>query len=116
MKRLLCLVFVVSMVSACGSGASRASSVAALTGVSANGKSVYTNTCASCHQPGGEGDATRTADGGVLYPSLITKAATLTSEAFLGFTINGVPGTSMSSYSSLTDQQLADVYAYVKTL
>jgi mono/diheme cytochrome c family protein len=116
MKRLLCLLTVVSMVSACGGGGTRAASVAAMTGVSTNGKSVYTSTCASCHQASGLGDPSRTADGGVLYPSLISKASTLTPEAFLGFTINGVPGTSMVSYSTLTDQQLADVYAYVKTL
>lgn len=117
MKRLSVALLSVSLFAACGSPV-RSTSVLALTGSAANGKTVYSSMCASCHGVDGKGGTTRKADGGVgeVYPSLVEKAASLKSDVFLNDVINGVPGTSMVSYSSLTDQQLADVYAYVKTL
>ena len=51
-----------------------------------------------------------------VVPSLVERAKTLSATEFLTSTINGKPGTAMLGYSSLGDQQLADVYAYVKTL
>ncbi len=80
----------------------RAVTVSALTGVSANGKVVYDQVCSVCHGPTGAG----TAAGNSLVDSSKDKAAVI--EVLL----NGITGTSMASYSSRTDQELADLTAY----
>lgn len=84
--------------------ATRADQVATLTGVAASGRGVYEANCSSCHGSSGRGTTT-----GVSLASARTKGAT----DFLGKVIEGVPGTAMSTFASLSDQQLADVYAYV---
>ena len=121
MKRLslsfVGVLSLVSMLSGCGgASSSRASTIAGLTGTATNGSSVYANTCSSCHASNATGGGGTGPDGGLLYPSLVERSKALSETDFIGFTLNGVPGTSMISYSTLTDQQLADVYAYVKSM
>ncbi len=85
----------------------RAQTIAALTGVAATGQGVYNAQCVSCHQADGNGIA------GV-YKSATAYVKANTAEAFFNKLIDGVPNTSMVSYKTLTDQQLADCYAYIK--
>jgi mono/diheme cytochrome c family protein len=99
-------VAVVALVGACGPQ-TRAEKVAALTGTAAAGKLVYDAYCSSCHGSNGTG----TSSGVNLVSALEKPSAT-----FIGKIIDGVPGTGMASYATLTDQQLADVYAHLKTL
>ena len=89
---------------ACGP-MTRAEKVAATTGNAMAGQSLYAS-CASCHGSDGKG----TASG----PSLVDAVGHHSSTQLIQTIIDGVPGTTMASYSGLTDQQLADIYAHIK--
>ena len=85
---------------ACAPHDPRATSVLALSGDPARGQALYVQTCAHCH--------TRDA-GWRLTLQLYGQGG------FVSTLIDGVPHTRMPSFSSWTDQQLADVQAYVRT-
>jgi mono/diheme cytochrome c family protein len=110
MKRFSLSVAAVAAMTLSGCGGTtpptRAQTIAALTGVAATGQSVYTAQCVSCHQADGNGNAS--------YKSATAFVKANTAEAFFNKTIDGVPGTAMVSYAALTNQQLADCYAYIK--
>ena len=80
----------------------RATTIAALTGVAADGQIIYDQVCSVCHGPSGAG----TAAGNSLVDSSKTKAEVIES------LLNGITGTTMVSYSSRTDQEIADLTAY----
>lgn len=89
----------------------RASAIAALSGSVSSGGTLYkataSPTCASCHQADGSGQPPT-------YPSLIEPAANDTDEALATAILKG--GDAMKSYaSSLTDQQVADLIAYLRS-
>lgn len=106
MKHVVVAALSFSFLVACGGGEqTRAQKVAALTASTTAGKDIYTQTCAACHGADGKGNAT--------YPSVTQENE---AEEIAQTLINGVPGTDMASYASFTDQQLADVTAYVKSL
>lgn len=76
-----------------------------LTGNADAGADVYASTCVSCHAADGTGgtgtDLTETVPG-------------MSRDELIEVLVDGIPGTSMVSYASiLTDQQIADVAAYV---
>ena len=88
------------------------------TGDATKGKSVFKNFCVTCHGPQGKGD-------GPLAKGLTPPPANLTSEdvrqdpdeELLGIIRNGRPGTAMPPWkASLTEQQILDVFAYVRGL
>lgn len=110
MKRLMILGTLTAGLVGCGGGTpTRAETVAGLTGSATNGKSVYESTCSSCHGANAKGTATGS--------NLVAAVKARTAESFLGSVINGVTGTVMTAYgNSMTDQQLADLLAYVKEL
>ena len=87
---------------ACGPHSPRAGAVLALKGDAARGRALFVGTCAGCH---GSGAAAWRwtlrfyGDDGVVSTM-----------------IQGVPHTKMPSFSAWTDQQLADVDAYVRAV
>jgi mono/diheme cytochrome c family protein len=85
----------------------RAQTIAAITGSAAQGKTAYENQCGSCHGLDGKGTS--------IASSLVASVKSLTAEAFINAIINGVSGTSMSAYGTLSDQEIANMYAHVKT-
>ncbi|MEN9799981.1 MAG: Cytochrome oxidase, cbb3-type, subunit [Pseudomonadota bacterium] len=85
----------------------RTQQIAALTGsVTAGGNSFANRGCAACHGANGAG----TGSGVALQAPLKDESK----EEIIGVLLNGVSGTSMSSYAGLEDQELADLYAYMK--
>ncbi len=107
----LALALALAALALAGCGAAqntRATQVLALTGNAGAGSVVYIATCESCHASDGSG--TPSSDN----VSLKARVKTRDPEAFVGFIIDGVPGTGMVGFPTLTDQQLADVYAYIK--
>jgi mono/diheme cytochrome c family protein len=71
------------------------------------GKAIYTTDCVACH--GEHGDAGR---GGAKN----LKITQLTDDQQKDIIKNGKPGTSMSAFPALTDDQLNGLVAYIKTL
>jgi mono/diheme cytochrome c family protein len=99
------------IVSCGGAPSTRAGQIAALGGRSAQGQGLYQYYgCASCH--GNDGTGTASSNG----VSIAARVKALAPEAFIGQIIDGVAGTEMTPYGYLTDQQLADLYAYVATV
>ncbi len=86
--------------------AARATAVAKLTGVAANGSIVYSQTgkCLSCH--GADGKGQKEVD-------LAEPAKNDEVSALAAYVLNGI-APKMPSASFLTDQQIADVVAYLK--
>ena len=101
--------------------ASTATAEAALGSVpetAANGRVIYEQSCVSCHGPTGRGD-------GVAGWALDPPPADFTAPHFTAHTEaelfdsvkNGIPGTSMPPFgSSLSDEQIRDVLAYIRQL
>jgi mono/diheme cytochrome c family protein len=105
MKKIAVAVAAVVM-TACGP-MTQADQVAALTGTASAGQALYASTCASCHGANGKG----TGSGVDLFEPLKNDPATEIIETIL----NGKTGTAMSAYKTvLTNQQVADLYAYMK--
>ena len=90
----------IQCLSACAPRDPRATSVLALGGDVARGRALYAQTCAGCHRADAEWRLTL-----LLYGQ----------DGFVSTMIDGVPRTRMPSFSTWTDQQLADVRAYVRT-
>jgi mono/diheme cytochrome c family protein len=86
--------------SACGPRDPRAPDVLALQGEAARGETLYVTHCASCHQNLSGWPMTLSLYGG---------------EGIVSTVIQGVPNTKMPAFATLTDQQLADLYAYLRT-
>ncbi len=85
-------------------GDDRVADVLALTGSASAGATVYTDTCAVCHGANGEGGA---------GSALATVADSLSDEEVVDTILNGTSG--MVAYDGqLTDQQIADVFAYLR--
>jgi mono/diheme cytochrome c family protein len=88
--------------------------VLSLSGNATAGKAVYDTNCLSCHGADGTGVGTLGSDLPAALPGLSDRDAIST-------IYHGVPGTTMIAWSEtkttggLTDQQIADVYAYIKS-
>lgn len=118
MKRLLALTFVMTLVPACDDGGdesggeegggSRANMILALSGTTAAGNTVFTANCgvASCH--GADGNTPGTAD----TKRLDEEIPAMSDEDIVTVVIEGEG--LMPPQSALSDQQVADVLAYVK--
>jgi len=87
--------------------ATRAQTIEAITGSATQGKSTYDAQCGACHGSDGKGTS--------VGSSLVSSVKTRTGEAFINAIIVGVSGTSMSAYGTLSDQEIANLFAYVKT-
>ena len=123
LRALLIALSVLLVIPACGSesdgggdsgtdtgtdtgGDSGAAAIAALTGDAATGETVYTNSCAFCHTAtGGENGTT---------PALTARVSSLSKEAIIETVLNG-SGSMPGFASTLEDQQVADVVAYVQS-
>jgi mono/diheme cytochrome c family protein len=85
---------------ACAPHDPRAAAVLALSGDSARGGALYAQTCAHCHKRDAGWRSTLQIYG---------------HDGFVSTLLDGVPHTRMPSFASWSDQQLADVHAYVRT-
>ena len=94
------LVVVLMSLAACGPHEPRAKAVLALYGDPARGRALYAQTCGRCH--GGGAAAWRWT---LLFYG---------DDGVVSTMIDGGPHTRMPSFSSWSDQQLADVHAYVR--
>ena len=95
------LIAALLALAACGPNEPRAKAVLALAGDPARGAALYDQTCAHCHQ---------NRAGWSMVLSLYGPTG------FVSTLIDGVPKTKMPSFAAWSDQQLADVYAYVRSL
>jgi mono/diheme cytochrome c family protein len=86
---------------ACGPHEPRADRVLTLTGDPARGRPLYEATCGGCHH----------------VPSAWPWTLPFYGpNGFVSTLIDGVPRTRMPSFAGWSDQQLADVYAFIRTL
>lgn len=117
MKHLLAITFAMTLVSGCDDGGdesgeegggSRTDMILGLSGTSAAGQTVFTNNCgvASCH--GADGNTPGTSS----TKRLSDEIPSLSDKQIVDVVING-EGT-MPPQSALSDQQVADVLAYVQ--
>ncbi len=95
-------VLALSAVACSSSTSSRVTTISGLKGDAVAGKSVYTNSCSSCH-----GSNAKSGSAGENLPS--KNASTAYTQILDG---KG----SMPSFSDLSDQDVANVWAYVQTL
>lgn len=107
----LCVLALFAL-AACGptTPPTRQEEVAALTGAATSGKTVFDTNCASCHGADGKGTASSS------NKDVTATVKTQKAADFIATILNGVMNTSMAGYPQLSNQQLADVYAYIKTL
>ena len=91
--------------SACSSGSARTSSIQSLTGNATAGATLYASNCSGCHGTDGRSGSTRR---DVVSPTKNSTAGAIDQ------IVNG--GDGMPSFSSLTDQNIADIVAHMKTL
>jgi len=102
MKRLI----VVCALALAGCG--REGSIVKLTGDAANGGALFTSNCATCHGADGKGTTS-----GV---DLHAPAKNDSEEEIVSTILNGRSGTAMQPWAStFSDQQIADLYAHIKT-
>jgi mono/diheme cytochrome c family protein len=85
--------------SACAPDTPRARSVVALQGDAARGGALYERTCSQCHH-----------DEKYWWVVIALYGAS----GVVSTVINGVPNTKMPAFADMTDQQLADLYAYLR--
>lgn len=107
MKNLMTLGVLTLSITACGdkgdSGIDRTADILALSGDSAAGETIYTANCSGCHGADGAGSGS--------FPAINGSAA---SDAYVNLVLDGAG--SMPGFSSLEDQDIADVFAYISTL
>lgn len=99
------LAVLASSLNGCGtatSSATRSSDIASLTGDTTSGQTLYTSNCSSCHGSDGQSGS-------------VSKNLTAKSSAEIISTVLTGTG-SMPSFSDLSDQDIADVTAYVEAL
>jgi mono/diheme cytochrome c family protein len=102
MKRLI-VVCALALV-----GCGREGAIVKLTGDAVNGGVLFTNSCATCHGADGKGTTS-----GV---NLHEPAKNDSQEEIVSTILNGRPGTAMPAWgNTYSDQQIANLYAYVKT-
>jgi mono/diheme cytochrome c family protein len=107
MMMMRCAMATMFAVLASGCGPmTREEKISALSGTASAGASLYSANCSSCHGVDGKGAAT--------FPSLVEPVKNDPKAEVVGVILNGKTGTSMMSYATLTDQQVADLYAYLK--
>jgi mono/diheme cytochrome c family protein len=114
MKNFVTLIVGLSLLLACGSDstatADRTAKVATLTGNAAAGKTVYETTssptCQGCHGADGVGTSA-SKNVGLQEPSKNDSVSELA-----GYVLNGIG--SMPKQTALSDQQVADLIAYMK--
>lgn len=97
----IALAVLLSGLAGCGPNEPRAGKVLALAGDPQRGRVLYGQTCAACHKVSDAWPITLW-----LYRPV----------GFVSTLIDGVPRTKMPSFAAWTDQQLADVHAYVRAL
>jgi mono/diheme cytochrome c family protein len=96
-----------------GPVAARLTAISALTGNATAGKALYessaTPACASCHKADGTGNGP--------YPALGEPSKNDDVAELAGYIINGVKKDAavMPAYANLSDQQIADIVAHMKT-
>lgn len=79
----------------------------------ANGKTLFLKKCKSCHAPDGSGKTKL----GEKYEIESLKGTKLSTSKIVSILVKGIPDTKMKSYKSkLSDQEMQDVAAFVKTL
>jgi mono/diheme cytochrome c family protein len=102
------LLFATTSLTACAPDP-RAMTIAGLTGDPVAGRTIYESTaspaCASCHQADGNGNAA--------YPNLHGPARNNAVQSLATTIINGA-GQMPAFGTQLSDQQIADVIAYIK--
>lgn len=107
MKNLTMIGMLTASLVGCGdkgdSGVDRTADILALTGDSAAGEAIYTANCSGCHGADGTGSDS--------FPAINGASA---NEAHVDLVIDGAG--SMPSFSSLADQDIADVLTYTSTL
>ena len=106
MSAVMGMVAAAGLLVGCGdkdgdSASARVDDILALTGDSGSGASVYSGNCAACHGADGEGGT---------GPAM-SDAASGSDEEIVETVLNGEG--SMPSFSSLEDQEIADLLAYI---
>lgn len=92
-------------VTACSGNSARITSVAALTADTVSGKSLYTSNCASCHGSDGKSASGK---------KNIVSATTSNTSGAIDTMLSG--DGEMPDFANLSDQELANIVGYVKTL
>lgn len=99
MRRLVFVALIASIyLVGCGPENLRAARISAIEGSAIRGQELFAAHCVSCHKRGG----------------LMRTVAWYPKGAFLTVVLDGVPGTEMPGYASLSDQELADIYVYIE--
>ena len=107
MKNFALIGVLTLSLAACGdkgdTGADRASDILALSGDATAGETLYTGNCSGCHGADGTGSES--------FPALTGVTADTT---HVNIVIDGITGTSMPGFSTLSDQDIADIFAYIE--
>lgn len=126
MRKLLYIVLLLSLavllLAACGGGGGSADTATMPAGDAAKGKELFGTTCAACHGPAGEGVQGLGKD-----MTTSTFIAGLSDADMMAFVKKGRPASDAANTTgvdmppkggnpALTDQQLADIIAYIRTL
>jgi mono/diheme cytochrome c family protein len=98
----------------CGSANQSAVAAAALPGNPVLGQQLYVAACVSCH--GRDSKGTELAVHKGRRVSLPSASRWYKPAPFIAFVIQGVPRTTMPAFPNYTDQQLADIDAYLRSL
>lgn len=93
-----CAALLAAALVGCGPTAPRARTIAALQGVPVRGAALFQTSCAGCHKAEG-------------FTKML---AWFPESAFLSTVVTGVPKTRMPAFAALSDQQIADIYAYLR--
>jgi mono/diheme cytochrome c family protein/uncharacterized membrane protein len=81
------------------------------------GEPLFVANCATCHGGRGQGDGEQAGLNGIIPANLTVSHARAHSDADLANWIrNGIAGTKMPGFPDLTDEEIADIVAYVREL